>query len=120
MVNSTLKFGRTVHVTYSQPSPDGQVALGSEHHQPLSSVRHERVEHLPHRLHVAAHDRCRCLDVPDGVKVLPAEVESRVAGELLEEGALGPPVALAERMDRVDLAQVEGQPVNERASFQAT
>jgi hypothetical protein len=52
--------------------------------------------------------------------VLPVKIESRVAGELLEEGALGPPVALAERMDRVDLAQVEGQPVNERASFQAT
>ena len=107
-------------MTHSQRSSGGQVALGSERHQPLCSVLHERGEHLPHRLHVAAHERCRCLDVPDGVEVLPVKVESRVAGELLEEGALGPPVALAERMDGVDLAQVEGQPVNERTSFQAT
>ena len=51
--------------------------------------------------------------------MLPVEREPSVAGELLKEGSLGPSVAFAERMDRVDLTQVEGQPVDERASFQA-
>jgi hypothetical protein len=72
-------------------------------------VSHERVEHPPHRFRVAVHDRRRCLDVPVGVEVLPVKREPRVAGELLEEGPLGPPVALTERANRVDLAQVEGQ-----------
>jgi choline dehydrogenase-like flavoprotein len=54
----------------------------------LVSVRHERVEHLPHGLHVnvAAHDRCGCLDIAGSVKVLPGEREPCIAGELLEEG----------------------------------
>jgi hypothetical protein len=49
--------------------------------------------------------------------VLPVQREPRVTGELLEEGPLGPAVALTERMNRVDLAQVEGQPVDERPPF---
>ena len=52
--------------------------------------------------------------------MLPVKREPRFASELLEEGSLGPPAALTERMNRVDLAQVEGQPVEERASFQAS
>jgi hypothetical protein len=52
--------------------------------------------------------------------VLPVEDESGVAGELLEEGALGPAVALAERVDGVDLAEVVGQPVGERVPGQAS
>ena len=50
----------------------------------------------------------------------PGECVARVAGELLEEGPLGPPVALAERMDRVDLAQVIGLPCHERFPVQVT
>ena len=71
----------------------------------LVSVRHERVEHLPHGLHVAAYDRCGWLDVAGSVKVLPGERVPSLAGELLEEGPLGPPVALTKRMNRVDLAR---------------
>jgi hypothetical protein len=52
--------------------------------------------------------------------VLPGERELCIAGELLEEGPLGPPVALTKRMNRVDLAQVIGQPAGKRATFQAT
>jgi len=52
--------------------------------------------------------------------MLPGECVARVAGELLEEGPLDPPVALAERMDRVDLAQVVGQPCDERFPVQVT
>lgn len=64
------------------------------------------------------HDRCRCLDVAGSFKVLAVKSEPGVLGELLEEGSLGPPVAFTERMNRVDLAQVVGQPVDERATFQ--
>src|SRR6266851_9210770 len=47
-------------------------------------------------------------------------VRSSVAGKLLEEGALGPPVTLAERMDRVDLAQIVGRPCDEWLPVQVT
>ena len=52
--------------------------------------------------------------------MLAGECVARVAGELLEESPLGPPVALAERMDRVDLAEVVGQPCDERFPVQVT
>ena len=52
--------------------------------------------------------------------MLPGESVACLAGELLEEGSLGPSVALAERMDRVDLAQVVGQPGDERFPVQVT
>jgi hypothetical protein len=51
--------------------------------------------------------------------VLPVEQVAGVAGELLEEGALGPAVAFAERVDGVDLAEVAGQPLGERTPGQA-
>ena len=51
--------------------------------------------------------------------MLPVENESGVAGELAEEGALSPAVALAERVDGVDLAQVVGQPISKRIPGQA-
>jgi hypothetical protein len=59
---------------------------------------------------VAAHDRGGGLDVAGGIKVLPGEREPGAAGELREEGPLRPPVALAEWVQGVDLAQVIGQP----------
>ena len=83
------------------------------------AVPDERVEHLPHRFWVAAHVRGGGLDVADGIKVLPGEREPGVAGELPEEGTLRPPVALTERMQCVDLAQVIGQPPDEDATVQA-
>jgi hypothetical protein len=46
--------------------------------------------------------------------VLPGEREPGTAGELREEGPLRPPVALAEWVQDVDLAQVIGQPPDER------
>ena len=51
--------------------------------------------------------------------MLPVEDEASVAGELLEEGALGPAVALAERVDGVDLAEVVGQPLGECVAVKA-
>ena len=45
--------------------------------------------------------------------VLSGEREPGVAGELPEEDTLRPPVALAERMQGVDLAQVMGLPPDE-------
>ena len=51
--------------------------------------------------------------------MLPVENVAGVAGELLEEGALGPAVAFAERVDGVDLAEVVGQPLGERTPGQA-
>jgi len=51
--------------------------------------------------------------------MLPGERESGVAGKLPEEGPLRPPVALAERMQGVDLAQVIGQPPDEHVVTQA-
>jgi hypothetical protein len=45
--------------------------------------------------------------------MLPGEREPGVAGKLPEEGPLGPPVTLAERMHCVDLTQLIGQPPNE-------
>ena len=51
-------------------------------------------------------------DIPVGVEVLPVQDEAGVAGELLEEGALGPAVALTERVDGVDLAEVVSQPTS--------
>ncbi len=83
------------------------------------AVPDERVEHLPHRFWVAAHDRGGGLDVAGGIKVLPAEREPGAAGELREEGPLRPPVALAERVQGVDLAQVTGQPPGGRIAAQA-
>jgi hypothetical protein len=77
------------------------------------AVPDERVERLPHRFWVAAHDRGGGLDVADGIKVLPGRAETGVAGELPEESPLRPPVALTERMQCVDLAQVIGQPPDE-------
>ena len=50
--------------------------------------------------------------------MLPGEREPGVAGELPEEGTLRPPVALAERMQGVDFAQVMGQPPDERVAAQ--
>ena len=52
--------------------------------------------------------------------MLPVEDEAGIAGELLEEGALGPAVALAERVDGVDLAEVVGQPLGKRIPGQAS
>src|ERR1700722_9374297 len=66
----------------------------------------EFVEHLSHQGRVPAHDRGGCCDVAVGVEVLPVEDEAGLAGELFEEGVLGPAVALAERADGVDLTQV--------------
>ena len=45
--------------------------------------------------------------------MLPVEDEAGIVGELLEEGALGPAVALAERVDGVDLTEIVGQPLGE-------
>lgn len=50
---------------------------------------------------------------------VPVEDEAGVAAELLEEGALGPAVALAERVDGVDLTEVVGQPLGEYVTGQA-
>ena len=72
-----------------------------------------------HRFRVAAHDRGRGIDVADRIKVLPGEYESGVAGELPEEGPLRPPVAFAERMKGVDLAEVIGKPPDEYVAAQA-
>lgn len=72
----------------------------------------KRVEHLPHRFWVAAHNRGGGLDVAGGIKVLPGEREPGATGELREEGPLRPSVALAERVQGVDLAQVIGQPLD--------
>jgi hypothetical protein len=83
------------------------------------AVPDERVEHLPHRFGVAAHDRGGGLDVAGGIKVLPGEREPGAARELREEGQLRPPVTLAERGQGVDLAQVIGQPPDERIAAQA-
>jgi hypothetical protein len=66
------------------------------------------------------HDGGGCCDVAVGLQVLPVEDEAGVAGELLEEGALGTVVALAERMDGVDLTEVVGQPLDERIPGKAT
>lgn len=74
----------------------------------------EFVEHLTHRRRVAVHDGGGCCDVAVGVEVLPVEDEASVAGELLEEGTLRSAVALAERMDGVDLTEVVGRPLGER------
>lgn len=49
----------------------------------------------------------------------PGEREPCIAGELLEEDPLDPPIAHTKRMNRVDLAQVIGQPAGEGATFQA-
>jgi hypothetical protein len=83
------------------------------------AVPDERVEHLPHRFWVAAHDHGGGLDVAGGIKVLPGEREPGAAGELREEGPLRPPVALSERVQGVDLTQVAGQPPDERIAAQA-
>jgi hypothetical protein len=51
------------------------------------------------------------------VEVLPGQREPRIVGKLLEEGALGPAVSLAERVDGVDLTEVIDQPVDECGGF---
>ena len=50
--------------------------------------------------------------------MLPGEREPSVAGKLPEKGPLRSPVALAERMQGVDLAQVVGQPPDKRVAGQ--
>ena len=91
--------------------------LGPAHIGSASGViPDERVEHLAHRFWVGAHDRGRSIDVADGIKAPPGEREPGVAGELPEEGPLRPPVALAERMQGADLAQVISQPPDERVA----
>jgi hypothetical protein len=82
------------------------------------TVPDEHIEHLAHRPGVAAHDRGGGLDVAGGIKTLPGERESGAAGELLEEGPLCPPVSLTERVQGVDLAEVAGQPPEERVTAQ--
>jgi hypothetical protein len=57
------------------------------------------------------HDGGGCRDIAVGVEMLPVEDKTGVASQLLEEGALGPAVALAERVDGVDLTEVVGQPL---------
>src|ERR1700729_3391128 len=86
----------------------------------LGSVRDESVEHLPHGLRVAAHDGDGGLDVLGSVEMLPGERVTRLSDKLLEQRPLGPPVALAERMDRVHLAQVVGQTFDECIPLQVT
>ena len=49
----------------------------------------------------------------------PPEVPGRIAGELAEERPLRPAVALPERVGRVDLPEVVGQPTNELLSVEA-
>jgi hypothetical protein len=96
------------------PAPDGQIPLTRSEIGCLLNTLIARPAHSPrHRLDGG-------LDVSGGVEVLPGECVAFLAGELLEEGPLGPPVALAERMDRVDLAQVVGQPCGERFPVQVT
>jgi hypothetical protein len=68
------------------------------------AVDDECTEHLAHRFGIAAHDRGGGLDVADRIEMLPGEREPGVAGKLPEEGPLRSPVALAERMQGVDLA----------------
>src|ERR1700728_1931988 len=109
----SVRHRQQVGRTRPQNSPPPRGTLRGK-----GSICQERVEHLPHWLRVAVHDRCGCLYVPGGVKVLPVQREPCLSGQLLEEGPLGPPVTLTERMNRVDLAKVEGQPVDERGPFQ--
>lgn len=59
------------------------------------------------------HRRCRGIDVVLRVDELPVELVAGVGGQLGEEGALGAPVAVAKRMQRVDIAEVVGEPVDE-------
>jgi hypothetical protein len=73
----------------------------------------EFVEHLPHEGMVPAHDGGGCGDVAVGIEALPVEGEAGIAGQLLEEGALGPAVALTERVDGIHLAEIVGQPFGE-------
>src|ERR1700677_1079628 len=79
----------------------------------------EFAEHLSHQGRVPAHDGGGCCDVAVGVEVLPAEGEAGITGKLLEERALGPAVALAERVDGVDLTEVVGQPFREHVPGKA-
>jgi hypothetical protein len=83
-----------------------------------SALSNEFVEHPAHRCGIAVHDGDGRLEVSVHVEVLPVEHVPGIAGELLEEGALCPAVALAERVDRVDLAKVVGQPIEELLACQ--
>lgn len=73
----------------------------------------ELVEHLAHRSRIAAHDGVGGGNVTVGIEALPVEPVPGLGGELLEEDALGPAIALAKRVDRVDFAQVVRQAVDE-------
>ena len=75
--------------------------------------------HLPHRRRVAVHDGGGCCDVAVGVEALPVEDVAGIAGELLEEGAPGPAIALAEWMDGVHFAEVIRQSLGERVAGKA-
>jgi hypothetical protein len=79
----------------------------------------EFVEHLCHQGRVPAHDGGGCCDVADSIKVLPVEDKAGITGKLLEERALGPAVALTERVDRVDLTEVVRQPFREHVPGKA-
>lgn len=53
------------------------------------------------------------------VQVLPGECVPHVDGELAQERALRPPVALAEWVDGIDLGVVVGEPLSELLTWQA-
>jgi hypothetical protein len=54
----------------------------------------KRVEHLPDRFWVAAHDHGGGLDVAGGIKVLPGEREPVLRASCAKKAPLRPPVAL--------------------------
>jgi len=61
----------------------------------------------------------RPLEIALGVEPLRGDAVARVVGELPEERPLRPAVALAERMDRVQLGVVVGDSVHEPLAREA-
>lgn len=73
---------------------------------PVLLLPDEFTEHHAHGDRISVHDGRGSCDVAFGVKALPVNAEAGIAGELFGEGSLRPPVAVAKRMEGVDLAEV--------------
>jgi hypothetical protein len=86
----------------------GARVLLVEHHDPCIRLKQVSQGHL-----VPLHCRNRCVGIALWVDQLPVELVTGVGSQLSEESALGASVAVAKRVQRVDVAEIVGEPIDE-------
>src|SRR5581483_465283 len=80
----------------------------------LRQILGQLVEQARERLDVAEQARFRGLPISVGIEAIPRDPVASVSRQLTEERALSATVAVAKRVQRVDLPQVMGEAPDER------